>query len=63
MNGLTLKSSIPPQAIITDPRVIAFAQNEVPETLILEKLQAGKADHLLCRIKEILKNWRCRKLL
>ena len=44
MNGLILKSRITPQAIKTDPRVIAFAENEVPETLILENLQKGKAD-------------------
>lgn len=55
MNGLTLKSSISPQAIITDPRVIAFAQNEVPETLILEKLQAGKADHYYAESRKYLR--------
>lgn len=44
MNGLILKSRITPQAIKTDSRVIEFAENEVPETLILEELQKGKAD-------------------
>ncbi len=44
LNGLILKSRITRQAIKTDPRVIAFAENEVPETLILENIQKGKAD-------------------
>jgi hypothetical protein len=55
MNGLILQSRITPQAIKTDPRVIAFAQNEVPETLILEELQKGKADFYYVEARKCLK--------
>jgi len=55
LNGLMLKSRITPQAIKTDPRVLAFAKNEVPETLILEKLQTGKADHYYAESRNSLK--------
>lgn len=55
MNGLILKSRITLQAIKTDPRVIAFAENEVPETLILEELQKGKADFYYAEARKYLK--------
>lgn len=55
MNGLILKSRITPIAIKTDPRVIAFAENEVPETLILEELQKGKADFYYAEARKCLK--------
>lgn len=55
MNGLILKSRITPQAIKTDQRVIAFAENEVPETLILEELQKGKADFYYAEARKKLK--------
>ena len=55
MNGLILKSRITPQAIKTDSRVIAFARNEVPETLILEELQKGKADFYYAEARKCLK--------
>ena len=45
MNGLVLQSKISPDSIKIDPRVIKFAESEVPETLILEELQRGKADY------------------
>lgn len=55
LNGLILKSKITPQAIKTDSRVLAFARNEVPETLILEKLQKGKADYYYAESRKCLK--------
>ncbi len=56
LNGLILKSRITPQAIRTDLRVIEFAKNEVPETLILEELQRGKADYYYAESRKCLKN-------
>jgi len=56
MNGLILKSKITPQAIKTDSRVIKFAENEVPETLILEELQKGKADYYYAESRKELKS-------
>ena len=44
MNGLVLTSRITPWSIKTDPRVIRFAQNETPETLLTEQLSECKAD-------------------
>ena len=55
LNGLILKSTITPHAIKTDPRVIEFAKNEVPETLILEELQKGKADFYYAESRRHLK--------
>ena len=55
LNGLILKSRITPQAIKTDSRVLAFAENEVPETLILEELQKGKADYYYAESRRCLK--------
>lgn len=56
MNGLILKSKIKPQSIITDSRVIQFSKNEVPETLILEELQRGKADYYYAESRKGLKS-------
>lgn len=55
INGLILKSSLSSRSIITDPRVIEFAKNEVPETLILEKLQKGKADYYYAESRKCIK--------
>lgn len=44
MNGLVLKSPINQRSVITDPRVIEFAKNETPETLLTEQLTSCKAD-------------------
>ena len=55
LNGLILKSRITPWSIKTDPRVIKFAENEVPNTLILEELQKGKADFYYAQSREKLK--------
>ena len=56
MNGLILKSRISSRAIKTDPRVIKFSENEVPETLILEELQKGKADYYYAEARKSLKH-------
>jgi ATP-dependent exoDNAse (exonuclease V) alpha subunit len=43
-NGLVLKTQLNSYSIKTDQRVIEFARNETPETLITKQLNAGKAD-------------------
>lgn len=45
LNGLVLSSELHPGAIQTDPRVIEFAKNEIPDTLIKDQLNTGKADY------------------
>ena len=45
MNGLVLTSEIYPHSIITDNRVLEFAKNETPETLLTEQLSVSKADY------------------
>lgn len=44
LNGLIMKTPINSRSIITDNSVIKFAQNETPDTLILEELRKGKAN-------------------
>ena len=44
MNGLVLTSPISPWSVKTDRRVIEFAKNETPETLLTEQLSGSKAD-------------------
>ena len=44
LNGLVLASAISPRSIKTDRRVIQFAENETPETLLTEQLTECKAD-------------------
>lgn len=44
MNGLVLTSQILPRSIKTDRRVLEFAKNETPETLLTERLSGSKAD-------------------
>lgn len=56
LNGLLLKSKIDLNSIKTDSRVITFAKNEVPETLILEELQKGKANHYYAEARKGLKS-------
>lgn len=51
-SGLMLKTQINSHAVITDSRVIEFAQNETPETLITEQLNTGKADFYYKRARE-----------
>ena len=57
LSGLVLKSSIPRIAIMTDPRVIEFAKNETPSTLITEQLSQGKADHYYKKARERANKW------
>ena len=45
LNGLVLTSPITPRSIKTDRRVIQFAENETPETLLSEQLIECKADY------------------
>lgn len=44
MNGLVLISPINQWSVKTDHRVLEFAKNETPETLLMEQLVGGKAD-------------------
>lgn len=44
LNGLVLMSPIGNWSVKTDRRVIEFAKNETPETLLTEQLSASKAD-------------------
>lgn len=44
LNGLVLRQSIRREQIKTDPRVVEFAANETPETLIVDIINQGKAD-------------------
>lgn len=43
-SGLKLRTRLNDYAIKTDPRVIEFAKNETPGTLITEQLKTGRAD-------------------
>ena len=54
-NGLILKTQLHQGAIKTDPRVIEFAQNETPDTLIAEELNTGKADYYYKKSRQELK--------
>jgi len=45
LNGLVLHSPITPHSVITDQRVIEFAKNETPETLLTEQLKGSRADY------------------
>ena len=55
-NGLVLKTKIDHTAIKTDPEVIKFAENETPGTLILQKLNSGKADFYYKKVREGVKS-------
>ncbi len=54
-SGLVLKTRIGREAIKIDPDVIKFAQNETPQTLIVQELTAGKADILYKTARENFK--------
>ena len=43
-SGLMLKTELNQSAIKTDPKVIEFAKNETPGTLITQQLNTGRAD-------------------
>ena len=51
-SGLILKTELNNYAIKTDPRVIEFAKNETPGTLITEQLNTGKADFYYKKARE-----------
>ena len=51
-SGLMLKTELNNYAIKTDPRVIEFAKNETPGTLITEQLNTGKADFYYKKARE-----------
>jgi sulfur transfer complex TusBCD TusB component (DsrH family) len=51
LNGLVLKSQINRADIRTDPRVIEFAKNETPSTMIVKELTDGKADMYYMRAR------------
>jgi len=51
-SGLMLKTQLNSAAIKTDPRVIEFAKNETPGTLITEQLNTGRADFYYKKARE-----------
>ncbi len=51
-SGLQLKTKLNQYAIKTDPKVLEFAQNETPGTLITEQLNKGKADFYYKKARE-----------
>ncbi len=53
-NGLILKTQLNQYAIKTDPRVLEFAENETPSTLVVEQLNTGKADFYYKKARENL---------
>ena len=55
-SGLMLKTQLNSYAIKTDPRVIEFAQNETPGTLITEQHNTGKADFYYKKAREDFQN-------
>jgi hypothetical protein len=55
-NGLVLKSELHSNAIRTDLRVLEFAKNETPSTLIAEELSTGKADFNYKKSREHFNN-------
>lgn len=54
-SGLVLKTRIDRHAIITDPQVLLFAQNETPSTLIVQELNSGKADYYYKKSRDAIK--------
>ncbi|HAI39941.1 MAG TPA: hypothetical protein DCM40_18525 [Maribacter sp.] len=50
-----LKTQLHQGAIKTDPRVIEFAKNETPDTLVAEELNTGKADFYYKKAREDFK--------
>lgn len=54
-NGLVLKTRIEQKAIKTDVKVLEFAKNETPSTLIVQALNSGKADFYYSKSREDFK--------
>jgi hypothetical protein len=59
-SGLMLKTQLNNYAIKTDPRVIEFAKNETPGTLITEQLNTGRADFYYKKAREKFTNGKIR---
>jgi uncharacterized coiled-coil protein SlyX/nucleoside-triphosphatase THEP1 len=57
-NGLVFKTQLHKSAIKTAPEVLAFAQNEIPGTLLTQTLTAGKADFYYKKVRESLKQFK-----
>jgi uncharacterized protein (TIGR02145 family) len=55
-NGLVLKTKIERNAIMTDSKVLEFAKNKTPDTLITQELNSGKADFYYKKARESFKN-------
>ena len=55
LDGLVLKTKISSSAITTDPKVLEFALNETPSTLIVGELNAAKADYFYKKSKDEIK--------
>jgi ATP-dependent exoDNAse (exonuclease V) alpha subunit len=55
-NGLQLKTKIDQSVIKTDERVLEFAKNEMPNTLMIQELNSGKADFYYKKVLEAIKN-------
>lgn len=55
-NGLVLSSQIPRSAIKTHPKVLEFAKNITPDTLIIDAINKGKADELYEKCRNSLKS-------
>jgi hypothetical protein len=62
-NGLVLKTQLHQGAIKTDPRVIEFAKNETPDTLVAEELNTGKADFYYKKAREDFKKGKIKSAL
>jgi chromosome segregation ATPase len=54
-NDLVLRTKIERPAIMTDPKVLAFAQNETQSETIIQELNDGKADYYYKKSREALK--------
>ena len=55
-SGLVLKSRIEHNAIKTDASVLNFAQNETPNTLLIQELNSGKANNFYKKAREEFNN-------
>lgn len=63
LNGLHLMSPIKRNAITTDPAVLAFAETQTPDTLLVQEIEKNKADKLYKQCREELKEGKVLKAL
>lgn len=56
LNGLILANQIPRHTIKTDQRVLSFAENITPDTLIVDMISQGKADNLYLTARKYAKS-------